>query len=103
MNEKSFEELLLDRFDKIDNRLDKIDNRLDRMDDRMTAMDDRMTAIENKLDEKTSAIENKLGTLAQETAQIRGKLETRAEFFTDLKSWIAIAVASAAVIFAWLK
>ena len=96
MNENKFEQLLLDRFDKIDNQLDKIDTRFDRMDDRITALD-------NKLDEKTSAIEDRIGTLSEETAQIRGRLEARAEFFTDLKSWIAIGVAVAAVIFAWLK
>lgn len=96
MNENKFEQLLLDQFDKIDNRLDKIDTRLDRMDDRITALD-------NKLDEKTTAIEQRIGKLSEETAQIRGRLEARAAFFTDLKSWIAIGVAIAAVIFAWLK
>jgi len=107
MNEKSFEQLLLDRLDRIDNRFDKIDNRLDRMDDRMTAIEDkideRISTLENKMDAKTSAIENRIGTLAEQTAQIRGKLDARAAFMTDVKSWIAIAVAIAAVLFAWLK
>lgn len=96
MNENKFQELLLDRLDKIDNRFDKIDTRLDRMDDRITALD-------NKIDEKTSALESRLGNLEQTTASIKTKLETRAEFFTDLKSWIAIGVAVAAIIFTWLK
>lgn len=85
MNENKFEQLLLDRLDKIDNRFDKIDARLDRMDDRMTT------------------IESRIGNLEQTTASIKTKLDARSEFFTDLKSWIAIGVAVAAVIFAWLK
>ncbi len=89
MNETRFEQLLLDRFDKIDNRLDK--------------MDDQMTALENKMDDRMTALENRFGNVEQTTAWIKGKLEARHEFSTDIKSWIAIAVAIAAVIFAWLK
>lgn len=50
-----------------------------------------------------TTIENRLGGHEQETAQIRGKLEARAAFFTDLKSWIAIAVVIGAAILVWFK
>ena len=36
-------------------------------------------------------------------AWVRGNLERRGEFWMDIKSWIAIAVAVATVIFAQLK
>ena len=100
MNETRFEQLLLDRFDKIDNRLDKMDNQMTALENKM---DDRMTALENKMDDRMTALENRFGNVEQTTAWIKGKLEARHEFSTDIKSWIAIAVAIAAVIFAWLK
>jgi len=87
MTDNTFEQVLLDRFDQIDNRLDRMENRLDRMDSRRDRMDDRITGIENRL-----------GGLSEEVAQIRGKLDARAAFMTDVKSWIAIGVAIAAVI-----
>ena len=82
MNQEKFEELLLHQLSEIGNRI---------------------SSIENRVDEKLSSIENRLSSLEQDTAWIRGKLEGRGEFWVDIKSWIAIAVAVAAVIFAWLK
>ena len=57
----------------------------------------------SKIDDRMSSIENRLSSLEQGMAWVRGKLEGRGEFWTDIKSWIAIVVAIAAVIFAWLK
>ena len=48
-------------------------------------------------------IHDRLGKLEQETALIRGRLQGRGERSTDIKSWVAIAVAIAAAILAWLK
>lgn len=48
-------------------------------------------------------IQNRLGSLEQEVSWIRGRLEGRGEFWTDIKSWVAIAVATAAAIIAWVK
>ena len=93
MNQEKFEELLLDRLSKIDDRMSSIENRID----------DRMSSIENRIDDRMSSIENRLSSLEQGMAWVRGKLEGRGEFWTDIKSWIAIVVAIAAVIFAWLK
>ncbi|MDE0688239.1 MAG: hypothetical protein OXI61_08755 [Candidatus Poribacteria bacterium] len=82
MNQEKFEELLLDQFSKIN---------------------DRMSSIENRIDDRMSSIETRLSSLEQGMAWVRGKLEGQGEFWTDIKSWIAIVVAIAAVIFAWLK
>jgi len=115
MDQEKFEELLLNQLSEIGNRMSSIETRIDermssietRVDDRMssieTRMDDRMLSIENKVDDKMSSIENRLSSLEQGMSWVRGKLEGRGEFWTDIKSWIAIAVAVAAVIFAWLK
>ena len=85
MNQEKFEEVLL-------NQLSEISNRISAMDERMSAMDERM-----------SAMENRLSSLEQSMAWVRGKLEGRSEFWTDIKSGIALLVAVAAIIFAWLK
>ena len=82
MNQEKFEALLLDQFSKIN---------------------DRMSSIENRIDDRMSSIEARLSSLEQGMAWVRGKLEGRGEFWMDIKSWIAIVVAIAAVIFAWLK
>ena len=89
MNQDKFEALLLDRLDKLDSRFDKIDG--------------RMTALENKLDEKTSAIENRIGNLEQTTAWIKGKLEGRSDVNHIVLTSISIFVAICAVVVAWLK
>ena len=89
MNQEKFEELLLDQFSQINDRMSSIENRID----------DRMSSIENGM----SSIETRLSSLEQGMAWVRGKLEGRGEFWTDIKSWIAMVVAIAAVIFAWLK
>ena len=52
---------------------------------------------------RMSSMENRLSSLEQSMVWVRGKLEGCGEFWVDIKSWIAIAVAVAAVIFAWLK
>ena len=104
MTQDKFEELLLDQLTKIDNRIDKLDDRISALDKKV---DEKTAAIENKLDDRISAldikVDDRLDAIGKETAWIRGKLEARGEFITDIKSWIAIAVAVAAVIFAWLK
>lgn len=89
MNQEKFEELLLNQLSEIGNR--------------MSSMDERMSSMENRIDERMSSMENRLSSLEQSMAWVRGKLEGRGEFWADIKSWIAIAVAVAAVIFAWLK
>ncbi|MXZ00231.1 hypothetical protein F4Y93_06110 [Candidatus Poribacteria bacterium] len=71
MNQDKFEELLLDRLDKID---------------------ERMTAIENRI-----------GNLEQTTSWIKGKLEGRSEVNHIVLTSISIIVAIGAVIVAWLK
>ena len=48
-------------------------------------------------------IHNRLSKLEQDTAWIRGKLQGRGERSTDIKAWIAIAVAIAAAILAGVK
>ena len=85
MNQEKFEELLL-------NQLSEINGRMSSMDERMSSMDERM-----------SSVENRLSSLEQGMAWVRGKLEGRGEFWADIKSWIALVVAVAAIIFAWLK
>ncbi|MCY3743787.1 MAG: hypothetical protein OXH00_22455 [Candidatus Poribacteria bacterium] len=57
----------------------------------------------SKINDRMSSIENRLSPLEQGMAWGRGKLEGRGECWTDIKSWMAIVVAIAAVIFAWLK
>ena len=85
MNQEKFEELLL-------NQLSEISGRISSMNERMSSMDERM-----------SSVENRLSSLEQGMAWVRGKLEGRGEFWADIKSWIALLVAVAAIIFAWLK
>ena len=92
MNQEKFEEVLLNQLSEISNRISSMDERISSMDERMSAMDERM-----------SAMENRLSSLEQSMAWVRGKLEGRSEFWTDIKSWIALLVAVAAIIFAWLK
>ena len=55
------------------------------------------------MDERMSSVENRLSSLEQGMAWVRGKLEGRGEFWADIKSWIALVVAVAAIIFVWLK
>ncbi len=100
MNQEKFEALLLDQFSKINDRMSSIENRID---DRMSSIENRMSSIENRIDDRMSSIEARLSSLEQGMAWVRGKLEGRGEFWMDIKSWIAIVVAIAAVIFAWLK
>ena len=85
MNQEKFEELLL-------NQLSEISGRISSMDERISSMDERM-----------SSVENTLSSLEQGMVWVRGKLEGRGEFWADIKSWIAIVVAVAAIIVAWLK
>ncbi|MDE0398786.1 MAG: hypothetical protein OXL96_13410 [Candidatus Poribacteria bacterium] len=80
MNQGKFEELLL-------NQLSEISGRISSMDERMSFMDERM-----------SSVENRLSSLEQGMAWVRGKLEGRGEFWADIKSWVAIVVAVAAII-----
>ena len=107
MNQEKFEEVLLHQISEIGNRMSSMDERMSSMDERMSSMenriDERMSSMENRIDERMSSMENRLSSLEQGMAWVRGKLEGRGEFWTDIKSWIAIAVAVAAVIFAWLK
>ena len=77
MNEK-FEQLLLDRFDKIENQF-------------------------NKIDIQMSAIQDRLGNLEQTTAWIKGKLEGRSETRHLLLTTISVVAAIGAVIVAILK
>ena len=78
MNQERFEELLL-------NQLSEISGRISSMDERM------------------SSVENRFSSLEQGMAWVRGKFEGWGEFWVDIKSWIALVVAVAAIIFAWLK
>ena len=83
-----------------------MDERMSSMDERMSSMDERMSSIEERMsfmDERMSSVENRLSSLEQGMAWVRGKLEGRGEFWADIKSWIALIVAVAAIIFAWLK
>ena len=89
MNQEKFEGLLLNQLSEIGNR--------------MLSMDERMSSMENRIDERMSSMENRLSSLEKSMAWVRGKLEGRGGFWSDIKPWIAIAVAVAAVIFAWLK
>ncbi|MDE0423892.1 MAG: hypothetical protein OXN25_03365 [Candidatus Poribacteria bacterium] len=89
MNQEKFEELLLAQLSEIGNR--------------MSSMDERMSSMENRIDERMSSMENRLSSLEQSMAWVRGKLEGRGEFWADIKSWVALVVAVAAIIFAWLK
>ena len=118
MNQNKFEELLLHQLSEISERMSSMENRIDermssmdermssmenRIDERMSSMDERMSSMENRIDERMSSMETRLSSLEQGMAWVRGKLERRGEFWMDIKSWIAIGVAIAAVIFAWLK
>ena len=104
MNEEKFEELMLDQLSKINDRMSSMENRMDeRMSSMENRMNERMSSMENRIDERMSSMETRLSSLEQGMAWVRGKLEGRGEFWTDIKSWIAIVVAIAAVIFAWLK
>ena len=111
MNQEKFEELLLHQLSEIGDRMSSMESRVDermssmenRIDERMSSMDERMSSMENRIDERMSSMENRLSSLEQGMAWVRGKLEGRGEFWMDIKSWIAIVVAVAAVIFAWLK
>lgn len=85
MNQEKFEELIL-------NQLSEISGRMSSMEERMSSMEERI-----------SSVENRLSSLEQGMAWVRGKLEGRGEFWADIKSWIALVVAVAAIIFAWLK
>ena len=89
MNQEKFEELLLNQLAEIGNR--------------MSSMDERMSSMETRIDERMSSMENRLSSLEQSMAWVRGKLEGRGEFWVDIKSWVALVVAVAAIIFAWLK
>ena len=55
------------------------------------------------MDERISSVENRLSSLEQEMAWVRGKLEGRSGFWADIQSLIALVVAIAAIIFVWLK
>ncbi|MYB96361.1 hypothetical protein F4054_09125 [Candidatus Poribacteria bacterium] len=92
MNQERFEELLLNQLSEISGRISSMDERVSSMDERMSFMDERM-----------SSVENRRSSLEQGMAWVRGRLEGRGEFWADIKSWIAIVVAVAAIIFAWLK
>ena len=87
MTQDKFEELLLDQLTKIDNRIDKLDDRISALDKKV---DEKTAAIENKLDDRISAldikVDDRLDAIGKETAWIRGKLEARGEFITDIKS-----------------
>lgn len=93
MNQEKFEELILDQLSTMNERMSSIENR----------MDERMSSIEDKMDKRMSSIEDRLSSLEQGMAWVRGKLEGRGEFWTDIKSWIAIIVAVAAVVVAILN
>ncbi|MCY3741425.1 MAG: hypothetical protein OXH00_10430 [Candidatus Poribacteria bacterium] len=57
----------------------------------------------SSVDEGMSSVDNRLASLEQGMAWMRGKLERRGEFWANIKSWIALVVAVAAISFAWLK
>ena len=57
----------------------------------------------SEIGDRMSSMENRLSSLEQSMAWVKGNLEGRGEFWADIKSWIAIVVAVAAVIFVWLK
>ena len=111
MDRDKFEELLLHQLSELGERMSSVENRIDermssvenRIDERMSSLDERISSVENRIDERMSSVENRLSSLEQGMAWVRGKLEGRGEFWADIKSWIAIVVAVAAVIFAWLK
>ena len=107
MNQEKFEELLLNQLSEISGRMSSIDERMLSMDERMSSMenriDERMSSMENRIDERMSSVEDRLSSLEQGMAWVRGKLEGRGEFWADIKAWIALVVAVAAIIFAWLK
>ena len=100
MNQEKFEELLLHQLSEIGDRMSSMESRVD---ERMSSMENRIDERMSSMDERMSSMENRLSSLEQGMAWVRGKLEGRGEFWTDIKSWIAIVVAVAAVIFAWLK
>ncbi|MYB94346.1 hypothetical protein F4055_06735 [Candidatus Poribacteria bacterium] len=100
MNQEKFEELLLNQLAEIGNRMSSMDERMSSME---TRIDERMSSMETRIDERMSSMENRLSSLEQSMAWVRGKLEGRGEFWVDIKSWVALVVAVAAIIFAWLK
>ena len=100
MNQEKFEELLLHQLSEIGDRMSSMENRID---ERISSMENRIDERMSSMDERMSSMENRLSSLEQSMAWVRGKLEGRGEFWVDIKSWIAIAVAVAAVIFVWLK
>ena len=65
MNQEKFEELLLHQLSEIG---------------------PRMSSIENRIDEELPSIENRLSSLEQGMAWVRGKLEGRGECWVDIKS-----------------
>ena len=106
MNQEKFEELLLNQLSEISGRMSAMDERISSMDERISSMDERISSMDERIssmDERISSVEDRLSSLEQSMAWVRGNLEGRSEFWTDIKSWIAILVAVAAIIFTWLK
>ena len=85
---KQMLEMILNRFDKVDQRFDRVDDRLDKMDNRLDKMDQRLEGLENELhdfrlemkeeirgiDTKIDLIYNKLNS---EMEQIKNKPEPK--------------------------
>ncbi|NLM13211.1 MAG: hypothetical protein GX209_05655 [Epulopiscium sp.] len=66
---KQMLEVILNRFDKVDERFDRVDNRLDKMDGRLDMMDDRLDKMDNHL----KGLENELHDFRLEMKEeIRG-------------------------------
>ena len=100
MNKEKFEELLLHQLSEIGDRMASMENRID---ERISSMENRIDERMASMDERMVSMENRLSSLEQSMAWVRGKLEGRGEFWADIKSWVALVVAVAAIIFAWLK
>ena len=67
-----FEELVLSRFDKLDERLDRVDERLAGVDERLDGIDERLDGIDEKLskmDKKIDANHDEVMTLCRQLDQ----------------------------------
>ena len=85
MDNDKFHQLLLERLDRMDDAIDKMETRVV---DRFDRMDATLESINNRLRE----VEIKVG-----------KLEERKLIIDGFRGWIAVAIAIAAMLLAWLK
>jgi len=68
---KQILEIIMGRFDKMDQRLDKVDQRLDKMDQRLDKMDQRL----DKMDQRLDKVDKRLDNLEKELYEFRVEMK----------------------------